>query len=71
LDAALRHLAELALGWKYWFGVGVGVGPDVVVVVVVVVVEENTGVPVSHAIEPPQAAPGSGVPSQVQEDYIR
>jgi hypothetical protein len=60
----------LALGWKYWFGVGVGVGPDVVVVVVVVV-EENTGVPVSHAIEPPQAAPGSGVPSQVQEDYIR
>jgi hypothetical protein len=60
LDAALRHFATLAVGWMY---VAVGVGPEGAVV------EEKTGVPVSHAIDPPQAAPGSGVPSQVQEDY--
>jgi hypothetical protein len=65
LDAAVRHLPELALGWMYWFGVGVGVavGPEGAVVV------EKTGVPVWHAIEPPQAAPGSGLPLHVQDDY--
>jgi hypothetical protein len=63
LDAAVRHFAELALGWMYWFGVGVPVGPEGAV--------ENTGVPVWHAMEPPQAAPGSGVPLHVQEDYLR
>lgn len=51
----------------YWFGVGVGVGPEDAVVVV----EVKTGVPVSHRMEPPQAAPGTGVPSQVQEAYAR
>jgi hypothetical protein len=33
-----------------------------------VVLEEKTGVPVLHAIRPPQASSGSGVPSHVQED---
>jgi hypothetical protein len=42
---------------------GVEVGPEAV--------EERTGVPVSHAMDPPQAAPGSGVPLHVQEDYRR
>jgi hypothetical protein len=58
LDATLRHFAELAVGWMY---VAVGVGPEGPVVVV-----ERTGVPVSHAMDPPQASPGSGVPSHVQ-----
>jgi hypothetical protein len=44
--------------------VGVEVGPEVAV-------EEKTGVPVSHAMEPPQASPGSGVPLHVQDDYRR
>lgn len=71
LDAALRHLEALAVGCT---DVAVGVGPEVVVVVVVdvevavPVVEEKTGVPVSHAMDPPQTSPGSGVPSHVQEE---
>lgn len=67
LEAAVRHFSALRLGWMYWFGVGVGVGPEDAVVVV----EVKTGVPVSHGMEPPQAAPGIGVPSQVQEAYAR
>lgn len=42
---------------------------EVVVVEVVVgmgVPLRRMGVPVRHGIDPPQAAPGSGVPSQVQ-----
>jgi uncharacterized protein (DUF1501 family) len=74
LDATLRHFAALAVGWM---NVAVEVGPEGPVVVVVVVVEvgpegpvvvvvERGGVPVSHAMDPPQASPGSGVPSHVQ-----
>ena len=44
----------------------------VVVVEVVDVVEveevEKAGVPVEQGIDPPQASPGSGVPSQVHDD---
>jgi hypothetical protein len=59
LDATLRHFAALAVGWM---NVAVEVGPEGPVVVVV----ERGGVPVSHAMDPPQASPGSGVPSHVQ-----
>jgi hypothetical protein len=57
----VRHFAAFAVGWM---NVAVGVGPEGAVVV-----EENTGVPVSHVMDPPQAAPGSGVSSHVQEAY--
>jgi hypothetical protein len=53
--------------------VGVEVGPEDVGVEVglEVAVEEKTGVPVLHVMEPPQASPGSGVPLHVQDDYRR
>jgi len=82
LEAAVRHFLELAPGWiNVPVGVGGEVvveedGADVVeeggALGVeeggAVVVEEKTGVPVLHAILPPQASPGSGVPSHVQEE---
>lgn len=60
LDAAVRHFAELTVGWMY---VAVAVGPDGAV-------EEKTGVPVWHGMAPPHAAPGSGVPSHVHADCV-
>jgi len=67
---AVRQVVLLEPG-RIVFPVPVGpVGALVVVVVPVgpLVLVEKTGVPVSQAIEPPHAAPGSGVPSQVQLD---
>jgi hypothetical protein len=42
---------------------------EVVVVVGMGVPLRRIGVPVSHVMDPPQAAPGSGVPSQVHEAW--
>lgn len=69
-DAAKQVLVELAPGWMAWvtFG-GVLVVVEVVdVVEVEVEVLEKVGVPVEQGIDPPQALPGSGVPSQVHDD---
>ncbi len=46
---------------------------EVVDVVVVLELEEveKAGVPVEQGIDPPQASPGSGVPSQVHDDWRR